>query len=534
MFPRARTAISCASRRPMPTSASASTASLRTSMLANHLSTSSPAQSAPAATSPEGNSAVVTFEAVHALRRVTLNRPKALNSLNEDMVSLIQPQLENFEASELANIILIKGNGKHFCAGGDVVFITKTLDDPKTWRNGSDFFASEYKMDQFLATTPRPVVAFMTGVTFGGGVGVSGHGAFRVATESTQIAMPETKIGLFPDVGANFLLGRLDGQLGLYLGLTSFPLKGAANYFAGFASHYVPAERLPALEARLAELDVTATHETVNAAINEFAADAEELQRGLKDYPLVGPIRRAIDAIFARPTAENIMADLGALEQGSYDMSKIVLPQDGDVDMSAIQKWAKETREAISLRSPTSVKLSLKAIREGRKLTIDEVFRMDARLAAACCNPEVHPDFLTGVTDLLIRKIKPEDQRPAWKPATLEEVSDKHIQETFFAHPPPFKNPPVPQLDFSRKNRPGAYAAYKISPHAKWALPSEREIEKIVKGEDAGSNEFAVTKQEVVDRLLQRWNGKVGVREKVDEVLRRKTIVAEEQTLKWL
>ncbi|GAA5978219.1 hypothetical protein JCM10908_004277 [Rhodotorula pacifica] len=521
---------------PSARAASASAASLRTAMLANHLSTSANANaSAPSSSTPsDASPPVVTFEAVHALRRITLNRPKALNSLNKEMVDLIQPQLENFEASDLANVILIKGNGKHFCAGGDVVFITKGLDDPKSWRAGSDFFAQEYRMDQLLATTSKPVVAFMTGVTFGGGVGITGHGAFRVATETTQIAMPETKIGLFPDVGANFLLGRLDGQIGLYLGLTSFPLKGAATYFAGFASHYVPTERLPALEARLAELDVSATHETVNAAINEFAADADELRRALADYPLQGPIRRAIDAIFARPTAEDIMADLAALEEGSYDVSKIVLPQDGEVDMSAVQKWAKETREAISLRSPTSVKLSLKAIREGRKLNIDEVFRMDARLAAACCNPDIHPDFLTGVTDLLIRKIKPEDQRPAWKPATLEEVSDKHIQETFFAHPPPFKNPPLPKLDFSRKNRPGAYAAYKNSPHAKWALPSEREIEKIVKGEDAGSNGYAVTKQEVIDRLLHRTNGKVGVKEKVEEVLRRKTIVAEEQTLKWL
>ncbi|GAA6026618.1 hypothetical protein JCM8202_004510 [Rhodotorula sphaerocarpa] len=515
----------------MPGSAAAA---LRTNMLANHLSSSAPNSSAPAPPAADAQPPVVTFEAVHALRRITLNRPKALNSLNDEMVDLIQPQLENFEASDLANVILIKGNGKHFCAGGDVVSITKGLNDPKTWRNGSDFFGKEYKMNQFLATTPKPVVSFMTGVTFGGGVGITGHGAFRVATESTQIAMPETKIGLFPDVGANFLLGRLDGQLGLYLGLTSFPLKGAATYFAGLASHYVPSERLPELEARLAELDVSATHETVNAAINEFAVDADELSRALKDYPLVGPVRRAIDAIFARPTAEDILADLAALGEGSYNMGKIVLPQDGEVDMAALQKWAKETREAISLRSPTSVKVAIKSIREARKLTIDETLKMDARLAAACCNPEINPDFLTGVTDLLVRKIKPEEQRPAWKPSTLEEVTDEHVQNIFFSHPPPFKNPPVPQLDFSRKNRPGAFAAYKVSPHSKWALPSEREIEKIVKGEDSGSNEFAVTKQEVVDRLLQRWNGKIGVKHKVDEVLQRKAIVAEEQTLKWL
>ncbi|BGP13734.1 hypothetical protein JCM10213_009051 [Rhodosporidiobolus nylandii] len=515
---------------PSPTA----TASARTALLAAHFSSSPAMSNAPV--SPDATQPPVLLEAEGALRRVILNRTKALNSLNDEMVDLIKPAVEKFEQSELAGVILIKANGKHFCAGGDVVSITKLLEKEENRPKASKFFEKEYTLNQLLATTHKPVVSIMHGVTFGGGVGLSGHGAFRVATESTQIAMPETKIGLFPDVGASFLLSRLDGQLGIYLGLTSFALAGAATYFAGLASHYVPSERLAALEARLAELDASAKVEHVNAAIDEFAADADELRAALKGYPLVGPVRRAIDQIFALKTAEEIVAAVQKLEDGSLDLSKIILKTDGEVDVSALQKWAKETREAILLRSPTSVKLTLASIREGRNLNIDEVFRADARIAAACTSPAVHPDFKTGVTDLLIKKLKPEEQRPAWSPTSLAEVSTKTIQSIFFSNSPPFSNPPLPNLDFkkSRKARPFALAPYKTSPHARWALPTERDVEKVVKGEDAGSDDFAVTRAEVIERLERRWNGKVGVREKVEEVLGRRTVSAEQDTLKWV
>ncbi|GAA5894680.1 hypothetical protein JCM6882_006657 [Rhodosporidiobolus microsporus] len=502
-------------------------------MVAGHFSSSAPRGNAPV--SLDSAESPVLVESVNALRKLTLNRPKALNSLNDEMVDLIRPALLKFEASELANVILIKGNGKHFCAGGDVVALTKNLENEANWHKASEFFVKEYNTNHILATTHKPVVSIMHGVTFGGGVGMTGHGAFRVATESTQIAMPETKIGLFPDVGANFILPRLDGQLGLYLALTSFPLKGAATYFAGLATHYVPSERLAALETRLSELDASATHDHVNAALNEFAADADELQVALKNYPLVGPLRRAIDVIFARGKAEEIVADLQKLENDELNLSKIIRPQDGEVDITPLQAWAKETREAILLRSPTSVKLAIKAYREGGRMTIDEVLQTDARIAAACCSPAVHPDFKTGVTDLLIKKIKPEVQRPAWKPDSLQEVNDTDLQTLFFSNQPPFSSPPVPHLDFkqTRRSRPRALQPYKESPHAKYLLPREKDVEKIVKGEDAGSDEYAVTKEEVVDRLVKRYNGKVGVREKVEEILSRKTREGEQRTLTW-
>ncbi|GAA5945939.1 hypothetical protein JCM1841_002063 [Sporobolomyces salmonicolor] len=507
----------------------------RVSMVANHFSSSSSSSASnPSTSAPdEAAPAPVLFEAVHSLRKVILNRPKALNSLNDEMVNLIQPQLEKFEQSDLANVVLIKSNSKHFCAGGDVVSLVKALDHEESWKKASGFFKKEYTMNHFLATMNKPVVAFMQGVAFGGGLGLSMHGAFRVATETAQVAMPETKIGLFPDVGANFFLPRLDGQLGLYLALTSSPLKGAGVYFAGFSTHYVPSERLAALEARLAELESTATLDTVNSVINEYSADADELKLALKEYPLVGPIRRALDLIFAGKTAEAILADLKKLEEGSFDLKKIVREGE-EVDTGALQKWAKETREQIELRSPTSVKLAIKAIREGRKLNIDEVFTMDTRIAAACCSPEVHTDFKTGVTEFLIKKIKPEDVLPPWTPATLPEVTDQHIQRTFFASPPPFTNPPVSKLNLSRKNRPNALPAYKVSPHARFALPTENRIAEVVRGEAKDSGDYAMTRKEVVARFVAEFAGKVGVREKVEEVLDRRTVVGEQDTLRWV
>ncbi|GAA5889452.1 hypothetical protein JCM16303_005376 [Sporobolomyces ruberrimus] len=516
-------------------------ASQRISMVSQHLSSTSSSSSSASAPSPskgqDGSSsatAPVLFEAEHSLRKVILNRPKALNSLNDEMVELILPQLSKFEQSDLANVVLIKSNSKHFCAGGDVVSLVKSLDKESDWKKASGFFKKEYIMNHFLATMSKPVISLMNGVAFGGGLGLSMHGAFRVATETTQVAMPETKIGLFPDVGANFFLPRLDGQLGLYLALTSVPLKGAGAYFAGFTSHYVPSERLPALESRLAELESTATVEDVNSTLNEFSADSDELRSALKSYNLVGPIRRSLDYVFSRSTAEEMLETLSQIEDGSLkELNKLV--KEGE-NLEQVKQWAKETREAIELRSPTSVKLSIKAIREGAKLNIEEVLAMDNRIAAACCSPAVHTDFLTGVTDFLINKNKPEDKKPSWSPPTLSEVTPSSLQKTFFSSPPPFSNPPVPTFNpqSSRKDRLNPLSLYKVHPYSIYGLPSEKKIEAVVKGESKDSPDYAMTRKEIVERFEREYSGKIGVREKVEEVLDRRTVVAEENTLRWV
>ncbi|KAK4058829.1 3-hydroxyisobutyryl-CoA hydrolase [Microbotryomycetes sp. JL221] len=502
-------------------------------MVQQHLSTSPSSAVAEPSSSPD---APILFEAVHSLRKITLNRPKALNTLNLEMVDAMLPALEKYEKSDLANVVMLRGTGdKAFCAGGDVVALVNQLKDEKTWQKSAEFFKKEYVTDAFIATMKKPVVSVMHGITLGGGVGISMHAPFRIATEATSIGMPETNIGLFPDVGANFFLGRLDGHLGEYLGVTGHNLKGKAALFSGFASHYIPSERLRDLEQRLSELDQSASVEVVNNAIEEFVADVEELKNAGPEYDLVGAKRRAIDYVFGKKTAEEMVADLKALADGSLNLEKskiIIEGQNNEViDMSALQKWAKQTLSVFEHRSPTSIKLTIKAIREGRKLDIEEVFAMDSRIATACCNPELAPDFKTGVTHNLIEKKR--DSRPPWSPATLEEVTDQHITKIFFSIPPPFSNPPLGHLQFRHEQQVGR-GAYTQYPHAKFSLPSENDIRDVVTGEAKGSGKYALKVEEVVKAVVKRWNNKVGTEQKVREVLARRCHVEEGGTVKWI
>ncbi|SCV69287.1 BQ2448_2307 [Microbotryum intermedium] len=511
------------------------TSATRASMIGRHLTTSQPAtptsQSKPLASSDPAEP-LVRFETLHSLRKATLNRPTAFNALNKAMVDLLQPQLEKWEASDLASVVVLQGTGKHFCAGGDVKTLAKQLAIEETWADSASFFADEYVTDHFIANMRTPVVAFMHGNTLGGGCGLSMHAPFRIATETTILGMPETNIGLFPDVGANFFLPRLDGELGVYLGLTGHTLRGKDALFAGFASHYVPFERLNALEVRLSELGARTALEDVNAAIEEFVADAEELQSG-PAYPLVGAKRRAVDAIFGRKTVESIISGLSELESGSMSLDKLAFEGE-EVNVGELQQWAKTTREVLEHRSPTSLKLTLKAIREGAKLDIDEVFAMDLRIATACCNPAIHPDFKVGVNHLLVEKRK---DRAPWSPSSLAEVEDSTILKNFFSNPAPFSNPPVKPLQRRASESARAYREY---PHARFSLPSERQIKDIVTGEAKGSGKFAMTKDEVLARVsqeAQRLSGgaeKIGLRQKVNEVLQRKCRVGEQGTLRWV
>ncbi|KAJ1673902.1 3-hydroxyisobutyryl-CoA hydrolase, partial [Spiromyces aspiralis] len=209
-------------------------------------------------------------------RTLILNRPYALNALNLNMVSGILAKLREWSDSELCNVIVLKSNlGKAFCAGGDVVAASKLAQEgnPKAL----EFLAKEYQMDHYIATYQKPIVSLISGITLGGGVGISMFTPFRVATETTMFAMPETQIGFFPDVAASYFLPKFDGQLGRYLGLTGARLTGIDVYYAGIATHYVPTERLPLLEARLQDI-TSPSYDSVNKVLEEFVE--EPLQPG--------------------------------------------------------------------------------------------------------------------------------------------------------------------------------------------------------------------------------------------------------------
>ncbi|KAF9351673.1 hypothetical protein BGX26_010368 [Mortierella sp. AD094] len=420
-------------------------------------------------------------------RTFILNRPKALNALNLSMVRNMTPQLQAWDASDLCKVIVIKGSGgKAFCAGGDVRQVVE-LANAQKHDQALDFFAEEYKLNHMIATLKTPFVAILDGITMGGGVGLSVHAPFRIATEKTLFAMPETNIGLFPDVGGSFFLPRLDGETGTYLGLVGTRLKGIDTVFAGIATHYVPSERLTALEDRLSELE-TDNHDVINMAIEDFVS---EPKHGHK-YVL-SENREAIDRCFRFNTIEEIFA---ALEKENTP-------------------FGAETLKTLRTMSPTSLKVTLQQIREGANLGIADCFRMEHQLARQFLSGH---DFPEGVKALLIEKTL----KPQWDPATVEDVDREQILGVYF------RNQSPKALSLSNTT------SFREYPYRRYALPSEYEIRKIVTGEAQGSGPLQLTAEEVAEVCVKKSGGKIGVREKVMEVLSRKVTNGPEGELKWI
>lgn len=217
----------------------------------------------------------VLIKMVGRVAVVSLNRPKALNALTTDMIETLFDAYRGFERENVSLIVLEGAGGKAFCAGGDV----RALWEDKTGAAGREFFTKEYRLNHFIGSLKIPHVALVHGIVMGGGVGVSVHGKYRVATDKTLFAMPETAIGLFPDVGSTVFLPRL-GALGTYLGMTGHRLKGYETVAAGVATHYIPSENLDKLKGALIERGVAALDELCErkklAAAEAFVANLVE------------------------------------------------------------------------------------------------------------------------------------------------------------------------------------------------------------------------------------------------------------------
>ncbi|KAF2851409.1 3-hydroxyisobutyryl-CoA hydrolase mitochondrial precursor [Plenodomus tracheiphilus IPT5] len=425
----------------------------------------------------------VIFTNNYGVRSIELNRPKKLNSLNGSMARKIIPRLQEWAKSDMAGVVVIKGSGRAFCAGGDVAALAKwNQEGPEGQQRSSDYFGLEYKLDHLIATYTKPYVAFMDGITMGGGVGLSIHAPFRIATENTLFAMPETTIGFFPDVGASFFLPRMEGSLGTYLALTSEQLKGVDAFYAGVATHYIHSSTLQQLESRLAELQfpdympLQERFKIINATIEEFSTGLPA------DKPTIsGALRKTIDRVFHvdQPSIKSIIQDLEEVK--------------GNSSAPALQKWADRTIQTINSRSPISVAVTLQQMRIGRQWSIAQTFQREYDIASQFMS---HADFVEGVTARLIERKK---ERPNWSPNTLDEVKRREV-DAFFV---PGKAGPLPLI---------SEADYKEYPHAWIGLPKENEILREASGKKS---------EDVVASLLEKYEGKQGVREKVAEVLDR-------------
>ena len=324
---------------------------------------------------------------------ISLNRPKALHALTLDMCHAMSAALSEWEHDdEVRAIIIDHAEGRGFCAGGDIAFLRNSaLNDGGV--SGRKFFHDEYQLNHQLFTYPKPVVAFMDGVTMGGGVGISQPAKFRVATENTRFAMPETGIGLFPDVGGGWYLSRLGGRMGQFLALTGARLKGEECLWAGLATHYVPSDMLEDLKARIAE--------------------KPDRIAGILSEPVGTPPEARIEG-----NALKIAKHFGSDSYEEILESLETAVEDGD-------EWAVKERDTLGTKSPQTCKVALRQLAESAKLDdFADNMRMEYRIASRVLT---RPDFAEGVRAVIVDKT----HDPKWDPATPPEVTEELIDSIF-------------------------------------------------------------------------------------------------------
>ena len=324
------------------------------------------------------------------LGHLTLNRPRSLNALSAGMIASLTTHLDEWSHDPAVEVVLIDGAGdRGLCAGGDVkqLYSGLTGRSPLSSFPARQFWATEYAMNSAVARFPKPYVALMDGICFGGGLGVSVHGSVRVVTERTQLAMPETAIGLAPDVGALYWLARMPGGTGTYAALTGARLNAGDALDGGLADVYCPTTQLASL---------------IGAA-QRGEPPRPGLQAGASTTPSLRSDRPWIDECFSQPTIDAIAGSLATRPEPP----------------------AKRALLTLRAMSPTAVKVTLAAIRRAATLpTVDDVLAQDLLVSTAFTR---HPDLAEGIRALLIEK----DRQPRWTPARWEDVSDDDVARFF-------------------------------------------------------------------------------------------------------
>ncbi|MGJ3507692.1 enoyl-CoA hydratase/isomerase family protein [Enemella sp. A6] len=322
----------------------------------------------------------VLFRRLGAVGQIRLNRPKAINSLSLAMVEAIEQQLLAWTDDDQVRSVYIDGAGERgLCAGGDVRAVREEV--LSTGAPGP-FFETEYRMNLLISSYPKPIVSAMHGITMGGGIGVGGHAELRLVTETSQLAMPETVIGFFPDVGARWLLSRAPGEFGTWLALTGNAIDGADAIALGLADTLVREDTLNEI------VDGLANETPVGDDVGNPAPRA-----GLRNH------RGWIDECFAGDDPEQICARLEAHDDPA----------------------ARETARTLRARSPFAVAVSLAALRKAERAeSLDEVLTDDLKIAHAMT---AHPDFAEGVRAQLVDK----DRNPRWADASLAAVDAEQV-----------------------------------------------------------------------------------------------------------
>lgn len=340
----------------------------------------------------------ILFAVKNTLGIITLNRPKALNALTKDMCVALYDQLKLWDNDAKIGAVLIRGEGeKAFCAGGDVVSLYnsgleyKAGDESATdWR---EFFNAEYRMNAAISDFSKPYIALMDGFTMGGGVGVSVHGSHRVASENTKLSMPETGLGLVPDVGGGYFMPRLDGEMGMYLALSGVRAKAGDCLELGICTYYIERTK----------------HEDLIATLSSEAqldkASVDKILSGFSSQPDAGTLmnnKALIDKIFSLNSVAEILSALRA--EGS--------------------EWSIALADNLEKMSPTSLKVTFAQMRRGAELSLHDDLKMEYRIVNRLLAKH---DFYEGVRALLVDK----DFSPKWRPSKIADVADADIDDYF-------------------------------------------------------------------------------------------------------
>jgi enoyl-CoA hydratase/carnithine racemase len=340
----------------------------------------------------------ILFDVKDGLGVITLNRPKALNALTHGMMLEMERVIPGWEKDPAIKAVVLRGAGdRAFSAGGDVAGLYREMRDNPAGTLRRDFFRDEYVINRRIYRYAKPWISLIDGINMGGGVGLSAHGSHSVASEKYLFAMPETTIGLFPDVGGGYFLTRLRGALGTFLALTSHRLKVADALWAGIVDAYVPSARIDDLQAALGAADLAGpdANRKVDAVIAGFSEDP--------GTPGLAAMMADIDRCFSAESVAEVVAKLRR--------------HPGE--------WAQKQLAALLKLSPLSMAITLEQLKRCANRSFEDTMTIEYRMSQRCMQPD--HDFFEGVRALLIDK----DQKPKWNPPTIEGVTREMVEEHF-------------------------------------------------------------------------------------------------------
>jgi enoyl-CoA hydratase/carnithine racemase len=337
----------------------------------------------------------IKYKVAHHLGFITLERPQSLNALNLSMITALREILRAWRRDSNVHAVIVQGKGERaFCAGGDLraVYEAHLRDDHQFH---DDLFRKEYTLNLEIAQFPKPYISFIHGFAMGGGLGLSIHGSHRLLAENAQLAMPETKIGYFPDVGASYFLNKAPGALGMYLALTGNSIGTSDSLYVGLATHFIPQKRqAQVIEALLGS--ETLLPENIDKILERYIENLPESSLQAQ--------QAKIDALFHHLTLEEVFEALKS-DQSSF---------------------AQDTLKTLKLRSPTSLRITFELLKRNKGKSLSEAIETEFQLSQVFIKKH---DFFEGIRALLIDK----DQKPIWSPATVEEV-DSFVVEEYFNH----------------------------------------------------------------------------------------------------